>query len=92
MLVGSREFRTGSGLVMIGPGIEDFGTRAVEDPEWATCRIHVFVPDLDQHHELAVAEGATIISDPAKHFDDVRIYIAADCGSQQWIFAEPLRP
>jgi hypothetical protein len=24
------------------------------------------------------------------HFGNVRIYVAGDCGGQQWIFAEPV--
>ena len=84
------QLRTGSGLVMIGPGIDEFGTRPVPDPAWATSRVHVLVDDLEAHHARAVAGGAVIHSDVGVHFGQVRIYVAGDCGGQQWIFAEPV--
>jgi uncharacterized glyoxalase superfamily protein PhnB len=84
------QVRAGDGLVLVGPGIEDFGTRGITDPEWAVCRIHVLVDDLDAHHRRAVAEGATIRWAPAEHVGGERIYIAADPGGHQWIFAQPI--
>jgi uncharacterized glyoxalase superfamily protein PhnB len=89
-IVWTAQLRTGAGLVMIGPGMDEFGTRAVADPDWATCRIHVLVDDLDAHYERAVAEGAVIHAEPNEHFGNVRIYVAGDCGGQQWIFAQPV--
>ena len=32
------QLRTGEGVVMIGPGMEAFGSRAVPDPAWASSR------------------------------------------------------
>jgi uncharacterized glyoxalase superfamily protein PhnB len=84
------QLRTGDGVVMIGPGMEAFGTRAVQDPNWATTRMFVYVDDVDSHYERAKAAGATIVSEPAVHFSDNKIYVATDCGGQQWIFAEPV--
>lgn len=91
-VVWTAQLRTGDGLVMIGPGLEEFGTRAVPSADDATSRTHVLVSDLDGHFERARAAGATVISEPAVHFGDVRIYLVADCGGQQWIFAEPIAP
>jgi len=88
--VWNAQLRTGSGLVMIGPGIDEFGTRPVPDPAWATSRVHVLVDDLDAHHARAAAAGAVIHSDVGVHLGQVRIYVAGDCGGQQWIFAEPV--
>jgi hypothetical protein len=51
-------------------------------PQWRsarTCRRVVRPNDV----------GAQIISKPAVHFSGDRIYVASDCGAQQWIFAEP---
>jgi hypothetical protein len=31
-----------------------------------------------------------IHSDVGVHIGQVRIYVAGDCGGQQWIFAEPV--
>jgi uncharacterized glyoxalase superfamily protein PhnB len=89
-VVWNAQLRTGSGLVMIGPGVDEFGTRPVPDPAWATSRVHVLVDDLEAHHARAVAAGAVIRSEVGVRFGGVRIYVAGDCGGQQWIFAEPV--
>ena len=86
------QLRTGDGVVMIGPGMDGFGTRGVQDPDWATTRMFVYVDDVDAHFERSRAAGAWIVSEPAVHFSDNTIYVAADCGGQQWIFAEPTDP
>ena len=46
-VVWTAQLRLGDGVVMIGPGIEGFGSRAVEDPEWATTRMDTYVEDID---------------------------------------------
>jgi uncharacterized glyoxalase superfamily protein PhnB len=86
------QLRTGDGVVMIGPGMDGFGTRGVQDSEWATTRMFVYVDEVDAHYARACAAGARIVSEPAAHFSDNRIYVAVDCGGQQWIFAEPTEP
>jgi uncharacterized glyoxalase superfamily protein PhnB len=75
--------------VLMGPGMAEFGTRPVTDTAWATSRTFVYVDDVDAHCERARAAGARIVSDLVDHPPN-RIYIAADCGGQQWIFASPL--
>ena len=67
----------------------EFGTQSVVDPGWATNRTFVYVDDVDAHCELARAAGATIMTDLVDHGPN-RIYIASDCGDQQWIFATPI--
>jgi uncharacterized glyoxalase superfamily protein PhnB len=86
--VWTAELSTGDGVVLIGKEIARLGTRAVADPAWASARTLVYVDDVDRHRERAVAAGATIIAAPADHTGN-RIYIATDCGGQQWIFATP---
>lgn len=81
------QLHVGDGVVMIGPGMAAFGTRGVDDPKWATCRMHIKVDDVDSHAERSRAAGATVISEPFEHFSG-RIYVAADCGGQQWIFSQ----
>jgi PhnB protein len=83
------QLRTGDGVVMIGPGMDGFGTRGVQDQDWATTRMFVYVDDVDSHYERARSAGARIVSEPEMHFSDNRIYVAGDCGGQQWIFAQP---
>jgi uncharacterized glyoxalase superfamily protein PhnB len=87
--VWTAQLRAGDGVVMIGPGMDEFGTRAVGDPDSATMRTFVYVDDLQSHCERARAAGATIRTEPTVHGDN-KIYVASDCGGQQWIFAEPV--
>ncbi len=85
------QLSTGEGVVMIGPGMDAYGTRAVSDPDWAATRIFVRVDDVDAHYERARAAGARIVTEPQlHHFSHNRLYVASDCGGQQWIFAEPV--
>jgi len=86
--VWTAQLQLGDGVVMIGPGMDEFGTQAVQNPEWATSRMFVYVDDVEAHCERARTAGAEIRSEPAVHFSDNKIYIASDCGGQQWIFAE----
>ena len=79
-----------SGLVMVGPGMAEFGSHAVPDPDWATGRVHVVVDDVGAHYERAAAAGAVIRSEPAVGFGGMKAYVVSDCGGQQWIFAEPV--
>jgi len=87
--VWTAQVSTGDGVVLVGPAIAEFGTRSVADPAWATHRTFVYVDDVDRHYQRAHAAGATIITDLVDHGPN-RIYIASDCGGQQWIFASPL--
>jgi len=87
--VWTAQLSTGDGVVLIGPEMDEFGTRSVQDPGWATSRTFIYVDDVDRHHERARAAGAMIINEPADHGSD-RIYVVGDCGGQQWIFATPL--
>jgi uncharacterized glyoxalase superfamily protein PhnB len=88
-IVWSAQVSTGDGVVLIGPGMSEFGTRSVPDRAWATSRTFVYVDDVADHCAQARAAGATIITEPADHGPN-HIYIASDCGGQQWIFATPL--
>ena len=87
--VWSAQLSTGDGVVLIGPGMDEFGTRPVTDPAWACSRTFVYVDDVDGHYRRACAAGAVIITELADHGPN-RIYVASDCGGQQWIFATPL--
>jgi len=79
----------GAGRVMVGPGLDGFGTQAIAEGALATSRMFVQVDDVDAHYARAVSAGATIVSEPASHPGGHRQYIASDCGGQQWIFAQP---
>ncbi len=87
--VWTAQLSTGDGVVLIGPEMAEFGTRSVTDPAYATARTFVYVDDVDDHYRRAVTSGATIVSELADQGPN-RIYVASDCGGQQWIFATPL--
>src|SRR5262249_25095019 len=73
------QLRLGDAVVMIGPGMEAFGSRGVEDPAWCTMRTYVYVDDVDAHCERARAAGAVIRDEPSDHLGGDRIYVVGDC-------------
>ena len=83
--------RTGSGVVMVGPGMEPFGTQAVPDPERVSSMTYVFVDDVDAHYARAVAAGAEVQAEPHVHFGGNLQYTASDPGGQRWTFAQPVQ-
>jgi len=82
--------RAGSGVILVGPGMEAFGTRATPDPERVSCMTYVFVEDVDAHYAHARAAGAQIRDEPHVHFGGNKQYTASDPGGQRWTFAEPV--
>ena len=82
--------RLGDGLVMVGPGLEGFGTAAVPEGSLATSRLFVLVDDVTAHHAHAADAGATVVSPPADHGGGHRQYVARDPGGHEWIFAQPV--
>jgi uncharacterized glyoxalase superfamily protein PhnB len=83
------QLSTGDGVVLVGPGMSEFGTQPVPDPAWCTSRTFVYVDDVDGHCERARSAGAAVINEPMD-LGPNRVYVAGDCGGQQWIFARPL--
>jgi uncharacterized glyoxalase superfamily protein PhnB len=81
--------RTGKGIILVGAGMEAFGTRAVPDPELVSAMIYVYVENLDEHYARAKAAGARIREEPHSHFGGNRQYTASDPGGHRWTFAEP---
>ncbi len=82
--------RTGSGVILVGPGMEGFGTRAVADPDMVSAMIYVFVDDLDAHYARATAEGALVREEPHSHFGGNRQCTVSDPGGHRWTFAQPI--
>ena len=83
--------RTGSGVILVGPGMEAFGTQAVQDREHISSMTYVFVDDVNAHYARAVAAGAEIRAEPHVHFGGNRQYTASDPGGQRWTFAQPVQ-
>jgi len=82
--------RTGSGVILVGPGMDGFGTRAVPDPDLVSTMIYVFVDDVDAHYARVKAAGATIRAEPHVHFGGNKQYTASDPGGHRWTFAQPV--
>jgi uncharacterized glyoxalase superfamily protein PhnB len=82
--------RTGSGLIMAGPGMEPFGTQGTPDPDSVTAMTYVYVDDVDRHYARALKAGAVIRAEPHEHFGGNRQYTASDPGGQRWSFAQPV--
>ena len=80
--------RMGRGVIMVGPGMARFNTRAVPDPEWSSAATYVYVADVDAHCKRAREAGASILSEPQQHFGGDRIYTAKDPGGHRWVFAQ----
>lgn len=53
--VWTAKVRFGDGLVMVGPGLDGFGTTTVPDGTLATTRMFVRVDDVEPHYMQAVA-------------------------------------
>lgn len=75
----------GDGVVMIGCPGADFRVADKDRPE---CFVHVYVDDLDAHHDTAKAAGAEITSGPENTFYGDRRYMVKDCGGHHWTFSE----
>jgi len=82
--------RTGTGVILVGPGMAPFGTRAVPDPEFVSTMIYVYVDDVDAHYARAKEAGARIWAEPHVHFGGNRQYTASDPGGHRWTFAQPV--
>lgn len=82
--------RTGTGVILVGPGMKAFGTCAVPNPELVSTMIYVYVNEVDAHYARAKAAGARIWSEPHVHFGGNRQYTASDPGGQRWTFAQPV--
>ena len=90
------QLSTGDGVVMVGPGLTDFGTRAPVEDEPATSRTFVYVDDVDAHCARARAKGATIVTEPkisdyGEDYWSDKGYECVDPGGHHWWFAQRLR-
>ena len=83
----------GTGVVMIGrSGPDHHGLASPLDAGATTGMINASVDDVDAHHGRAVAEGATIVSEPEDMLWGDRRYEALDLEGHRWHFAQPRRP
>jgi len=83
----------GNGVIMIGrSGTRRHGLTSPTDAGATTAMLMAYVDDIDAHHRRAVAEGATIQSEPEDMFWGDRRYEAFDPEGHRWHFAQRLRP
>ncbi len=82
--------RMGTGKIMVGPGMDAFGTRGTPDPDFVSVMTYVYVEDVDAHYARAKAAGAQIRAEPHEHFGGHRQYTASDPGGHRWTFAQPV--
>lgn len=79
----------GSGVIMIGrSGPQRHGLTSPVDAGATTSMINVYVDDVDAHHRRAVAEGASIQSEPEDMLWGDRRYEALDLEGHRWHFAQ----
>ncbi len=83
--------RTGSGVIFVGPGMDEFGTQGTPDPDWVTSMTYVFVDDVEAHYEKVVASAATLRADLHEHFGGNRQYTISDPFGHRWTFAQPVQ-
>ena len=58
------------------------------DNPWVIDGVFVEVDDVDAHHNLAVAAGATILREPNEPGVGFRIYTAEDPEGHRWMFGQ----
>ena len=73
------------GSIMLGEPGGDFKSPKHSSP--SPVLIHVYVDDVDKHHEIAKAAGAEIMRPPADQEYGDRTYAAEDPEGHQWYFA-----
>jgi PhnB protein len=87
--VAHAEMTLGDGLVMMGHPGPDY--RNPKRLGQVTVSVHVYVDDVDAHHEQARRVGARILEEPADQFYGDRRYGAEDPEGHTWYFAQHVR-
>ena len=83
------ELELGAGSLMLGePGADYRNPRRLGG---VTVAIHVYVDDVDAHHDRAKAAGAEIGEEPADQAYGDRRYQAVDPEGHEWFFAQKIR-
>jgi len=81
--------RTGSGILFVGPGMDEFGTSGTADPDHVASMTYIFVEDVESHYERVVASKATVRSELHDHFGGNKQYTVSDPYGHRWTFAQP---
>ena len=85
--------RTGSGVIFVGPGMDEFGTHGTPDSDWVTSMTYVYVGDVDLHYDrVKSAAGVRVRAELQEHFGGNRQYTISDPFGHRWTFAQPIAP
>lgn len=83
-IVRHAELEHGGGLVMLASVQE--GPYGEFAPAPGSAATYVVVEDVDDHHEIAVGEGAEVVIEPSDQEDGSRDYSARDPEGNLWSF------
>jgi len=83
------EIHLGAGVVMLGNPGGDY--RSPRHLGGATQLVYVYVDNVDEHYERAMAKGAHILRDLADQFYGDRTYGVEDPEGHQWSFGQHVR-
>ncbi len=83
------EMTLADGRIMLGQPGGDY--KSPKQTGHRPVSVHVYVDDVDAHHERARQAGATITAEPADQTYGDRRYMAEDLEGQQWVFAQHVR-
>jgi len=84
------EVEVGSGSVWLHPESPDFNLASPMTHDSSTATMVVIVDDVDKHHALAVANGATVRYAPVDQPYGYREYGAVDVEGHLWSFMKAL--
>ena len=89
--VGHVELRLGGAVVMLADEFPEMGLRSALHADSHYSQLSIEVPDVDAHHERALANGATVANPPEDQFYGDRIYRAVDPEGHRWIFRQHVK-
>jgi uncharacterized glyoxalase superfamily protein PhnB len=87
--IGHAELLFHGNVVMLASAYEELGFASPRDLPGVPAQVLCFVDDVDAHHAVARAAGATIAAAPADQVHGGRSYRVVDPEGHRWIFATP---
>ena len=85
--IGHAELKIGEGMFMIADEYPDYGAISAETLGGSPIKLHLYVADVDQFAERAVAEGATLARPVADQFYGDRTGQLRDPFGYSWVIA-----
>jgi uncharacterized glyoxalase superfamily protein PhnB len=83
------EMELGDGVIMLGQPGADY--QSPKRTGHVSQLVHVYVYDVDKHHQVATEAGAMIVSELEDQPYGDRRYVAEDLEGQRWTFAQHVR-